>query len=295
MELVAIETLAAVARTGSISAAAKRQGVSVSTAARRLDGLEASLKLRLVDRRPNGARLTPHGIRIAALAEPVADQIEAIARAAAALNGERSRALVRISVTESIAAEVLAPALPRLLAALPGVTVQFQIQYDLVSLAGREADLAVRMARPQGASLLARKLPEGRVGLFASPAWLSGRNPADIDLRRAPILAFDESFGPIPELGWLDRLGLTGALALRTGSSRALVAATVAGVGVGMLSQLYMPPGLGLVEIPTAEPAPLRTPFLIVHRDIRREPAVAGVHRWIVETFARRDRPGRAD
>jgi molybdate transport repressor ModE-like protein len=300
MELAAIVTLAAVARNGSISAAAKRQGVSVSTAARRLDSLEASLKLRLVDRRVNGAVLTPEGLRIAALAAPVADQLAAIARAAAALADERAEATVRVSVTESIAAELLAPALPRLRTAAPTVRVQLQIQSELVSLAGRETDLAVRMSPPQGASLLARKLAVLRVGLWASPAWLAGRDPAAIDLPSSPILAYDDSFGRLPELQWLDRLGLTGAVVLRTGSSRALFAATCAGAGIGLLDPNLFGAGHGLVPLPTAEPAPPRTPYLIVHRDIRREPAVAAVHRWIVDTFRRAlggnvARPGRPD
>ena len=70
---------------GSMSAVAKQLDLAVSTVARRLEGLEASLGLRLLDRRANGVRLTSEGGRIAALAAPLVDQAARIARAAAAL------------------------------------------------------------------------------------------------------------------------------------------------------------------------------------------------------------------
>lgn len=286
MDLADIETLVAVARGGSLSAAAKAQGVAVSTAARRLAHLEAGLRLRLVDRRADGTRLTPEGARLAALAEPLGDQLAAIARAADALRAGEGAALVRVSATESVVGDVLAPALPALWARHPGITVQLQSQAGLVSLAGRDAELAVRMSPPQGASLLARKLPDVRLGLFASRGWLAGRDPAGLDLANGPLLAYDDSFGRLPEMAWLDRLGVAHAVRLRSGSTRALLAATVAGAGIGLLARLFIRPEHDLVELPTAEPAPPRVPWLIVHRDIRRLPRVAAVHRWVVASFA---------
>lgn len=286
MDLSEIETLAAVARTGSISGAAKAAGVSVSTAARRLDALEARLKLRLVDRRANGARLTPEGIRLAALAEPLSAQLATIARAAEALRHGEGPALVRISATEAIIADILAPALPSLFSSAPGVTVQLQSQGEVVSLASRDADLAIRMVRPSGAALVIRKLPDLPIGLFASRHWLAGRTPAEVDLAASPILTYDDSFGRIPELAWLDNLGLAGAVRLRTGSTRALLTATLAGAGVGLLPRLFIRPGAGLVEVPTDIAPPTRTPWLTVHRDLRRLAPVAAAHRWIIAAFS---------
>lgn len=285
LDLADIEVLLGVARSGSLSAAAKRQGVAVSTVARRLAGLEAALRLRLVDRRATGAQLTPAGARLAALAAPLGDQLAVIARAAEALRAGDGLAVVRVSATEAVIADILAPALPALFAAAPGLRLQLQSQAELVSLAAGGAELAIRMSPPQGASLLAKRLPEQRVGLWASRAWLAGRDPGKVDLRTAPLLAYDDSFGRLPEMAWLDRLGLTGAIVMRTGSTRALVAATATGAGIGLVARIFIHPGDDLVELPTATPAPPRVPWLIAHRDTRRLPPVAAVHRWIVQTF----------
>jgi DNA-binding transcriptional LysR family regulator len=78
---------------------------------------------------------------------------------------------------------------------------------------------------------------------------------------------------------------LTGAVRMRTGSTRALFTATLAGAGIGLVARRLVRPGMGLVEIPAPVPPPVRTPWLAVHRDLRRLPPVAAVHRWIVSAF----------
>lgn len=284
MDIAELTLLAAVGRLQSISAAARAQGIAISTATRRLDGLEAALKLRLVDRRTDGARLTAEGQRLALLAEPLEAQIASIERAAAAMRSG-GPAMVRVTATESIIADRLAPALPRLWARHPDLGLTLQSQSAVVSLAGREADLAVRMVRPEGAALIIRALPTEQVALFAGAQWLAGRDAAAIDAAAGPILAYDDSFGRIPEMAWLAGLGLAPAVKLATGSTRALLLATLAGAGIGLLPRRAAG-AAGLVEIPTATPAPLRTPWLAVHRDVHRLPAVRAVSRWIVAAFA---------
>src|SRR3954451_11918024 len=105
--------LLAVAQAGSLSSAAKSRGVAVSTAARRLDALEAALKLRLLDRRRNGVRLTRDGERIAAMAMSVVEGVGRLELAAAAMRGSRKEAVV-VSASEFIVSDVLTPHLPRL-------------------------------------------------------------------------------------------------------------------------------------------------------------------------------------
>ncbi|WP_235902858.1 LysR substrate-binding domain-containing protein, partial [Sandarakinorhabdus oryzae] len=70
---------------------------------------------------------------------------------------------------------------------------------------------------------------------------------------------------------------------LATGSTRALLTATQAGAGIGLLPRRM---AAGLIEIPTATPAPPRTPWLTVHRDVQRLPAIRAVSRWISAVFA---------
>ncbi len=276
--------LLAVARSGSLSAAAKLRGVTVSTASRRLDALEATLGLRLVDRRMNGSRLTPDGERIAQLAEPVVEGHDRLVRAAVAMRTGGRQDAVRISATEFVVSDVLAPAFPKLQARHPQISVMLQVQSDVVSLAARNADLAVRMSRPEGNSLVAKKLPALRLGLFASEEYLSGRLPARLDLSRERLLVYDDSYGRLPELDWIVAMGLESNVALRSGSTRGLLTAAVAGGGIALLPCVFAARA-GLVSIALPVELPDRTPWVVVHTDLRRDPVIRAVHAWIGETF----------
>ncbi len=164
MKTSELDILVDLAQTGSLTAAAKRKGIAVSTAVRRLDALEARWKLRLVDRRMNGARLTPQGERLAALSERAAEGFSRVERAAAAMRQVSEFETVVISATEFIVSDVLAPALPRIIAKSPNLKIGLQSQASLISLPGREADIAIRMSRPAGNSLIAKRLGELGIG-----------------------------------------------------------------------------------------------------------------------------------
>jgi len=192
---------------------------------------------------------------------------------------------VVISATEIIVSEVLAPALPKLWARHPDMSIALRSQAEVVSLAARDSDLAVRMSRPEGASLMAKKLPTLKLGLFASTAYLAGRDSAGLRLCDERILIYDDSYGRLHELDWVDAGGLAHAVALRTGSSRALLAAAEAGAGIALLATAFARPR-GLIEVPAPSAITGRTPWLIVHRDLRRLPPIRAVHAWVLEAFS---------
>ena len=285
MDVQALRTLLDLDRRGSLSAVATHADVAVSTIARRLDSLEAALGLRLLDRRANGVRLTAEGQRIAALAGPIVEQAARIDRAAAALKASAHGGSVTISATEFVVSEILAPLLPDLWRAAPDLTVTLRAQGEVVSLAAREADLAIRMSRPTEPSLIAQKIGEVPLGCFASPAWLDGRDPSMIELSDAQLLVYDDSYGRIAELDWVAAQGLTGAVMLRSGSTRALINACAAGGGVALLPvRAAGRAGLVTVKVPFALPP--RQVWLLTHRDIRRLPPIRAAHRWIERAFA---------
>ena len=281
-----LDDLIAIWRAGSLSAAAKRRGVAISTISRRIEALEIALKLRLVDRQAKGTTLTRHGEEIAKAAEPMAEQLARVARLADGLRSEGGTLPVRLSATEFVISDVLAPALPQLWAKGGDFPLHLQSQGDVVSLAARDADLAVRMSRPEGASLIIRKLPMLHLGFFASCDYIGERDPHQLDLAHEKLLIYDDSYGRLPELDWLQSLGLHMSVAMRTGSTRGLMTAALSGAGIALLPKAIAQREDSLVEIETASNPPPRTPWLIVHRDLRSQPSIRMVHQWVLETFA---------
>lgn len=274
-----LDDLVAIARAGSLSAAAKKRGVAVSTISRRIEALEAHLRLRLIDRLAQGARLTAEGSEIAAAAEPLSAQLDRVRRVAEALQGELAELPVRVSATEFVISDVLAPRLERLWAEDAHFPVHLQSEAAVVSLAGREADIAVRMIRPEGASLVIQKLPTLHLGLFAR------RNG---NCMPAPdrLLVYDDSYGRLPELDWLDSIGLRKNVVMRTASTRSLLTAARSGAGAALLPKAIAGRYPDLIEIDVGCSPPSRTPWLTVHRDLQRQPSVRKVHKWVRDCFA---------
>lgn len=282
-----LDDLVALNRWGSLSAAARKQGVAISTISRRLDALEVALGLTLLDRRATGVMLTPQGAEIARMAEPLADHIDRVERAAEAMRAGARRMPVRVSATEFVVSEVLAPAITLLKHAGADFPLHLQSQGDVVSLAARDADLAIRMSRPEGASLHIRKLPDIALGLYASSTYLGGRSPTEIDLRQERLIVYDDSYGRLPELDWIAAHRLSDAIVLRTGSTRAQLQAVRQGGGIALLPVAFAAREPDLVVVPFAHGAPPRQPWLTVHRDLRRQPPIRIVHRWIIDAFDR--------
>lgn len=281
-----LDDLIAIWQAGSLSAAAKRRRVAISTISRRIESLEKALKLRLVDRQAKGTTLTYFGELIAKTAEPIAEQLARVNRLADGLRSEGANLPVRLSATEFVISDILAPALPILWAQGVDFPVHLQSQADVVSLAARDADIAVRMSRPEGASLIMRKLPSVHLGFFAARDYLDDRAPSEIDLRHERLLVYDDSYGRLPELDWLEEMGLRSSVALRTGSTRGLMTAAINGAGIGLLPVAIAQREKELVAVPTAIAPPPRNPWLIVHRDLRHQPSIRIVHKWVLSTFA---------
>lgn len=277
--------LVALRRDGSLSGAAKRRGVAVSTISRRIAALERALKLRLVDRETGGARLTPFGEEIAALAEPIADQLARVERAAEHMRGAGSRMSIRVSATEFVVSEILAPALPKLWALGARFPVQIEAELEVVSLARRDADLAIRTAKPVGSTLYIRKLGVAENRLYAARSYLDGRDPASLDLKAERLIVYSGLYGRLPEQDWVTHAGLDDAVVLRTGSTRAQLQATIAGGGIALLPVAFARKYPELIPVPLARPPRPRIPWLVVHRDLRRDPRIRLVQDWIFQAF----------
>lgn len=282
-----LDALVALARYGSLSAAAKRRGVAVSTLSRRIDAAEARLGLSLVDRRASGARLTEAGAHIAAATAPLSSQLDRIAQLADALVAGAVMRPVRLSATEYIVSDVLAPQLAALVGGPSAIAVELRSEADVVSLAARDADIAVRMVRPTGASLMIRKQRPITLSLYASSAYIGARAPGALDLAAEHLLGYDDSYGALPESGWIAAAGLAQRVVLRTGSTRALLTATLAGAGIALLPDVIARRHADLVAIIGGPRIPPRVPYITYHRDLQHDPAVRQVADWASGCFQR--------
>lgn len=277
MDVESLIDLVAIADSGSFSGAARLRRVSVSTLSRRITALESAAGFRLLDRGARGAGLTVKGSALVDAARPLADQVGKVTRSAARLRDGLVRAPVRVSATEFVIADVLAPALPRLWSAHSDVMVQLRSEANLVSLPGHQADVAVRMSRPEGASLIQRRIATLSFGFYRARG-------TPLDPASARLIAYDDSFGEIPERRWLVEHGWMARAAATSGSTRAIANAVRAGAGIALLPDALAcaDPALERLYLPAA---PSRNIWLVYHRDLRGVPEIAATCTWIASCF----------
>src|SRR5215813_3583546 len=162
----------AVARTGSLSAAARSLGVGHVTVGRRVAALEKRLGVTLLNHTPDGFATTSAGeaiLRQCAAMENAALDLERIAAGRDAL----VRGSVRVTTTEALAYQLVAPAIAPLRQAHPELQIDLVVGVRSLDIARREADLAVRFARPTAPELVCRKLGEVGFSLYASQRYLA--------------------------------------------------------------------------------------------------------------------------
>ena len=270
----------ALAEAGSLSEAARRLKVDHTTVARRIAGLEAALGLRLVERRPRALTLSADGLRIADLGQGMADRAFAILRLAQGVDSA-PHGLVRVSAPPALAAVVLAPRLAGLRHDHPGLVVDLIGEQHAANLGRREADIAVRLSRPAGDSLVCRKVGQMALALYASPAYARGRMASDWDL-----LAHDGVPADLPQQRWLD-VALAGRPAVfRASDLMALAAAARAGIGVAVLPRFLGDGDPQLTRLDSPVPPPRRDIWTVIHADLHRAPRIRAVLDWLAAALA---------
>lgn len=272
-----LRSFLAIAREGTLSAAARRLGVRQSTMGRRLAALETRAGVRLLERTPRGFRLTAAG----EAARTEVERMEAAALAAErAVSGRdvRLEGMVRLTTVADFASAVLMPALCDLASRYPGIVVELIADDRTFSLAAREADLAIRLARPRGQSLLGRRIGTVSFGLYASEAYLAAHRapalPGSAGEGHRLILSRDET-GAYPELDALAAMAPKAVVALRTDSRVSQLAAVRAGLGIAVLGH-HVAVGAGLTRL-DSPPLPEREIWLVQHEDTRDVPRIRAV------------------
>ena len=225
----------AVLREGSLSAAARSLGLTQPTIGRHIGALERALNTALFTRSPHGLATTAAAVALEPHAAAMAGAAAALLRAASGRT-DQAQGVVRIAASEIIGAEVLPPILADLRRAHPAIVIELSLSDRLEDLLRRDADIAVRMARPTQGALVARQIGRVPLGLFAHRRYVEMRGrPADIGaLAQHTVIGFDRETA---SLRALRRLGLQlrrEDFAFRADSHLAQLAAIRAGLGIGV-------------------------------------------------------------
>jgi DNA-binding transcriptional LysR family regulator len=224
----------AVADTGSLSAAARRLGATQPTIGRHIAALEAALGgAALFTRSPAGLAPTEAALALKPHAEEMAQAAEALLRTASG-SAVSDAGVVRLTASEIVGGEVLPPLLTLFRSRHPQIDVELVLSDRQEDLLRREADIAVRMARPTQNALVARKIGVVGIYFYGHQRYLKARGTPQTleDLRQHTLIGFDRTPPNLESLEGLPIEVTRDLFSLRTDSGLAQIAMLRAGYGL---------------------------------------------------------------
>jgi DNA-binding transcriptional LysR family regulator len=274
-----LRTFLAVHRSGSLARAASVLAINATTVGRRLAVLEEELGAKLFDKTPDGYLITRAGRDLLPRAERMEQEALAVEREVVGAD-QRAAGTVRVSVTETIGTRFIAPHLHRFAREHPNITLDLSCNSRSVSLSRREADIALRLARPRENDVVTRRLSSVHLSLYASKGYVAHRGqPAapDHDLSGHDTILFADSRPFSLENAWFSRRLGGARVVLRCDSVSSIFSATASGLGISLLPRSIAEPEAELTRIETeTEPEP-RIIWQAVHRDLAASARIRAV------------------
>lgn len=223
----------AVARTGTLRGAAARLGVDQATVGRRIAALEEALSARLFLRTPTMYVLTSAGEALIGPSEAMEQAVHQIERRIVGIDDQLC-GTIRVATTDSLGQRYVVPAIAKLRAEHPGIDVVCVTSPGMANLTRREADIAIRILRPESPDLIVRRLAQLESGIYASRAYLAARGePSEGSAFEGHDLVMYQQ--PVVPSMWDALCGESthrGRVAFQTSSTMMLFEAAVAGLGV---------------------------------------------------------------
>ena len=259
-----IRIFLAIARSGTLGAAARSLGLSHPTIGRRLGALETATGRRLFQRTAEGFVLTEDGASIVSLAEQIEEATLGMERRLAGADGALEGTL-RIASSDWFGAWMLPPVIAEFSKRHPGVTVELRTEARLSSLAHREADLAFRVVPFDESDVVQRRLLSLSFGVYEAadhpiaPEDHGAQMPTIEDIQT-------EAF---PDVGWLKQRSLDAKVAVRSNNRTVQARLCAHGIGRAVLPRPIGQLLPGLREIDLGEEPPQRTVWMGYHRDLK--------------------------
>lgn len=272
----------AVARSGSLSGAARSLQVNHSTVFRRIAGLEDTLDVRLFERLPTGYVLTPVGEEMLRIVEEIEDGVATLNRT---VTGQdlRLSGTVRLTAVDMLAFWLLPAPLQAFRVAFPGIEVEIVVGNEALNLSRRETDIALRIGNTPPETLVGRRVGRLDFAVYAAPGYCAANPTAD--LAHHSWIGFDNAHAPLTRQ--LDLLLPGVRPGFRTNSVACAVRMAKAGLGLAILpcAIAEQKPDLTRVaELPGGFGLDL---WLLTHEDLRHTARIRAVMDFLTPVLAK--------
>jgi DNA-binding transcriptional LysR family regulator len=273
----------AVARAGTLSAAAERLGTEHTTVARHIHALERALNTRLFHKSHLGYALTDAGERLLATAEAIESAL--LASRAAAVGEQEIAGIVRIGAPDGFGSMFLAPRIHALTARHPRLEVEIFAAARIFSLTRREADIAIGLSGAEHLRVASRRLTDYRMFVYGTKSYLkrAARIRSKADLVHHPFVGYVEELLFSPELSFSGAVGVEIPARVRSTNLLTQVHATLSGHCLCIIPAYVAAAFPALVPVLPDAVEVTRTFHMHVHEDHWKSAHVRAVASFIVE------------
>ncbi|MFD2262434.1 LysR family transcriptional regulator [Lacibacterium aquatile] len=268
-----MRVFAALADTDSLSAAARRLGITHATVGRRIARLEEHLGGLLFERVEGRLQLSPLGQRVRQDVVAMQARAEAVLQTAKLEN--RTSTVVRLSLPRTMADHFLAPNLDGVVG--PEVELLLSTDSRIVSIAKDESDIAIRLGRPKDSETIGRRVADIRYRVYAHRDLMTPETACLIDAEA------EEDYA---EVQWFRRQYPDRPVAFRSGSQIARRGAAEAGLGLALLPSFIVQPGSPLTALPlNGQEPPVREVWLLARQNKLRSPEIRATYDRLAQLF----------
>lgn len=278
-----------VAQSGSLSKAALQLDLSQPTLSRQIQQLELDTGVQLFQRSTRGLHITEQGARLLHSAQAMESAAESFARQVSGMEEEELSGDVRISVGELLGVYYLPQAIAAFQLQHPRVNVEIVISNQASSLSKREADIALRMFRPQQSDLVCRRLPDVELGFFAAQDYIK-QDPDSIGFEQLGDYRFVGYDNDTTLIEGARSLGVELSrddFSLRCDSVMMQLALIKAGAGFGISYVHLMQSTPGMVRLLKHIPLQPLELWCACHRDVQLNLRVRTAMRFFGDWFYR--------
>ncbi|CAG0945628.1 HTH-type transcriptional regulator CatM [Gammaproteobacteria bacterium] len=276
----------AVAQAGSLTRAAQTLGSSQPTLSRQIGALEAQVGSALFERTRRGLRLTEVGVALLAPAQRMQTHAHEWSLAAAS-RAQSLAGTVRLTASEVVSAYLLPPVLRDLRAQHPQIQIELVASNSVENLLEREADMALRMARPRQAALVARKVAELPLGLYAHRDYVRTHGePRVATIDRHHWIGLDRSDQVLRGFRAAGFKVSREFFGFRCDNQIVAWQAVVAGLGIGVGLQRVAQQTPALVQVLREIAIPALPMWLTAHRELQATPRLKVVFDMLAKALA---------
>jgi len=273
-------------RQGKLVRAAARLHVDHTTVSRRITALEKQLDVRLFDKSPNGYQLTDAGLRLLPLAEQIETRSNQLYQEIAGKDA-RLGGTVRVATPEALGSQVIARHVAGFRREHPDIEIELVAETRRMSLSKREADIAISFSRPESGRLIAWKLCDYRLRLYAARDYLATHSPitGTEDLSGHDFVSYIDDLIEMPELRFFDSTVKNAHVVFRSTNVSAQFNAILDGIGLGLV-HCFMAQGEPRLQVVLPEQVSVeRTYWLLVHEDLRQVARVDAVCKFLTSVL----------